>query len=114
MLKILKWIAPIFQPALSKILDENVMKETASDWGMLKDYIDKLPEIQAKRDHYPFIEIEGIYGGEISIAEGAELRAIRNMLDIVDKNHHWGGLERVVTPEGHILWLCKEHAREYK
>jgi hypothetical protein len=113
MLKILKWIAPILQPAVSKILDENIMKETASDWRMLKDYINKLPEIQAKPDGYFFPELEGMYG-EIHIAEGAELRAIRNMLNIADKNHHWGGLERVVTPEGHILWLCKEHAREYK
>jgi hypothetical protein len=35
-------------------------------------------------------------------------------LDQVDTGHHWGGLQRVVTNEGHILWLCDHHAQEYK
>ena len=26
----------------------------------------------------------------------------------------WGGLNRVLTKEGHYLWLCKHHADEYK
>jgi internalin A len=27
---------------------------------------------------------------------------------------HWGGLKKVLTPEGHWLWLCAENAKEYK
>ncbi len=26
---------------------------------------------------------------------------------------HWGGLKRILTPEGDYLWLCEKHAREY-
>ena len=46
--------------------------------------------------------------------EGAELRAVRKLLDEVDAKHEWGGLKKVLTPEGHYLWLCGEHAKEYK
>ena len=52
--------------------------------------------------------------GKAAIAEGAELRALREFLDEVDKKHTWGGLKKVLTPEGHYLWLCAEHAEEYK
>jgi hypothetical protein len=51
---------------------------------------------------------------ELHIASGSELRMIRRILGKKDTSHHWGGLERKVTPEGHILWLCPEHAKEYK
>jgi len=50
----------------------------------------------------------------LHFASGSELRMIRQILGKKDTSHHWGGLERVVTPEGHILWLCKDHAKEYK
>jgi hypothetical protein len=42
------------------------------------------------------------------------LRALRFLLDEKDKEQHWGGLKKVLTPEGHYLWLCKNHAAEYK
>jgi len=43
-----------------------------------------------------------------------ELRALRKLSDEVDREQEWGGLKKVLTPEGHYLWLCKEHAEEYK
>ena len=44
---------------------------------------------------------------------GAALRAIRQLLDEVDPSQKWGNLRKVFTPEGHYLWLCEYHAREY-
>ena len=44
---------------------------------------------------------------------GAALRALRQLLDEKDPAHHWGGLRKVLTPEGHYLWLCEYHAQEY-
>ncbi len=46
--------------------------------------------------------------------EGAALRALRELLDDVDKEHYWGGLQKILTPEGHYLWVCDEHAKEYR
>jgi GTPase SAR1 family protein len=46
-------------------------------------------------------------------AEGATLRAMRQLLDAVDAAQHWGGLRQVLTPEHHYLWLCEHHAQSY-
>jgi hypothetical protein len=46
-------------------------------------------------------------------ASGARLRAVRALLDELDPSHAWGGLRKVLTPEGHFLWLCEHHAKEY-
>jgi internalin A len=46
--------------------------------------------------------------------EGAALRALRKLLDEKDPARQWGGLKKVLTPEGHYLWLCEQHAQEYK
>ena len=53
-------------------------------------------------------------GGKAERLEGMELRALRKLLDEVDRKQEWGGLKKVLTPEGHYLWLCKEHAEEYR
>lgn len=96
MLNILKWAVPLI-PAAGKIVG---------------NYIKKLPEIKIKPDHIKDLHKEGIE--VIYATEGSELRNIRQLLEDLDKTRKWVGLERVVTPEGHILWLCKEHAKEYK
>ena len=46
-------------------------------------------------------------------AKGADLRAIRALLDHLDPLRNWGGLRKVLTPEGHYFWLCEHHAKEY-
>ncbi|MGB1249638.1 MAG: COR domain-containing protein [Candidatus Promineifilaceae bacterium] len=46
-------------------------------------------------------------------ARGSQLREIRALLDELDPRQHWGGLRKVLTPEGHYLWLCEHHAAEY-
>jgi internalin A len=46
-------------------------------------------------------------------AEGAALRSMRLLLDRVDPQQQWGGLRKILTPEGHYLWLCSYHATEY-
>jgi hypothetical protein len=52
--------------------------------------------------------------GDVERASGATLRTLRLLLEEKDKLQLWGGLKRVLTKEGHYLWLCKHHADEYK
>jgi GTPase SAR1 family protein len=47
-------------------------------------------------------------------ARGAAMRAIRAFLDAADPDVRRLGLKLVLTPEGHYLWLCEHHAREYE
>ncbi|WP_089938295.1 hypothetical protein [Candidatus Entotheonella palauensis] len=42
------------------------------------------------------------------------LHIIRNILHNADPEHQWGGLEKILTPEGHYLWLCPYHRSEYR
>ena len=46
--------------------------------------------------------------------EGADLRQLRALLEQLDPPRRWGGLVKVHTPEGHYLWLCEDHAEEFK
>ena len=51
---------------------------------------------------------------EPELLQGAALRALRQLLEEQDPLAQWGGLKKVLTPEGHYLWLCEYHAREYQ
>ncbi|MBV9011064.1 MAG: hypothetical protein JO272_03260 [Pseudonocardiales bacterium] len=44
---------------------------------------------------------------------GAEFRALRELLLELDPARLFGGLRRVLTPEGDYLWICPPHYREY-
>jgi internalin A len=48
------------------------------------------------------------------LAQGPDMRRLRALLERLDPDRKWGGLELVQTPEGHYLWLCPEHAQEFK
>ena len=86
-------------------------KDLANQIKLREELAKKLGE----RDYLSADLLERTGGGaRAEWFEGAELRALRKLLDEVDPQHHWGGLKKVLTPEGHWLWLCEEHAREYK
>lgn len=111
MLKIMKWVLPIVQPAAKEILDEKVLKKMESSIGLIKSYAKMMPEIKPDETG---LDLEEKSHGEIYTASGSELRLLREILGKKDTGSKWGGLDRVVTPGGHILWLCKEHAKEYR
>ena len=48
-----------------------------------------------------------------SVEFEADHRALYGLLDQLDPSRHWAGLSRIYTPEGEILWLCRDHARQY-
>jgi hypothetical protein len=47
-------------------------------------------------------------------AVGPALRAIYNFLKEADTAQVWGGLNKVLTPDGNILWLCETHRKQYE
>jgi internalin A len=81
----------------------------------ITESMEELAKKLADRDYMVAELLERIgAGGKAERIEGMELRALRKLLDEVDTKQEWGGLKKVLTPEGHYLWLCKEHAEEYK
>ena len=81
-----------------------------SDIALMKALVDKLPDVTTARDLKGEYELEE---GDKSRAGGASLRSLRHLLTELDPKQEWGGLRKMLTPEGHWLWLCEEHAKAY-
>jgi internalin A len=110
--KILKFVSPLASNTLDAATGNTELGEVMDDIKLTEALIDKLPELSHQQLSL-FAEEVG-ETTNITQTSGATLRAIRRLLDELDSSQHWGGLEKVHTPEGHILWLCNEHATEYK
>jgi hypothetical protein len=47
-------------------------------------------------------------------ATGAALRALYQFLIQADASRNWGGLCKIGTLDGNILWLCEKHRQEFE
>jgi hypothetical protein len=94
------------------LASEALQKRFKDDIEFTKALVEKLPEFGEPiipKGEARLAELAGAMR-----AEGAELRALRHLLDQLDPSHAWGGLSVVWTPEGHCLWLCQEHAAAFQ
>ena len=107
---VLKYVAPLAGPAAAWATPafEAVYK---ADIEFTKAIVEKLPEFKADMAS----ELAGRIGehDNAALVQGTALRALRQLLDAKDPQQHWGRLKKVLTPEGHYLWLCEHHAAEY-
>lgn len=111
LVNILKYASPLISPILGYMVPE-LEKAIKSDIGLMNELIKKLPEgknstAESSTDY----EYSSNY--ELQNASGFSLRSFRQFLEAKDPKQHWGGLRRVLTPEGDYLWLCEKHAQEY-
>jgi internalin A len=51
--------------------------------------------------------------GQLTLAEGAGLRALRSIVFEQDPHRAFGGMRRVQAPSGDLMWVCPEHYPEY-
>lgn len=51
--------------------------------------------------------------GGLPVAEGEGLRALRATIFANDEAHAFGGLRRVMSPAGDLLWVCAHHYPAY-
>ena len=77
--------------------------------NLMNQLVSKLPDFKYDPQYRRSEAIEQKGHGER--AKGADLRALRQLLDQKDSNHEWGGFEKILTPEGHYLLLCGTHAQ---
>ncbi len=111
---VLKFATPLINPVLGVALPDyrEVIK---NDLDLINQLVLALPDLQEETGIRLTETLDQATDGvEAQRAEGSALRALRLLLDKKDPRHHWGGLEKVLTPEGHYLWLCEAHARAYK
>lgn len=110
-LKILRWASLLLPPAVDMILERFKGSDMESEEELYNKYVRDLLEQRKSNERIDEHDDLGVY---LFKAGEEELNLIRRVLIKVDPSRYWGGLVRKVTPEGHILWLCKEHAKEYK
>ncbi|MHC4395559.1 MAG: leucine-rich repeat domain-containing protein [Planctomycetota bacterium] len=109
--KVIKYAAPLAGPAAG-MASAAFAEKFEHQLKMMEELAEKLGD---DRDIGAAELTEGIGKiGRLEQAEGAPLRALRELLDKADTKHDWGGLKKILTPEGHYLWLCEECAKEYK
>jgi internalin A len=118
LVSVLKYAAPLAGPALpvvgpaAGLASEELQKRFKHDIEFTEALVEKLPEFEESL--LPKGEARRAELAGAMRAEGAELRALRHVLDRLDPAHAWGGLSAVWTPEGHCLWLCQEHAAAFR
>ncbi len=111
--RVMKYATPLLAPVLGKTLPD-VAGEIQNDLKLMNELVKRLPEVSASAE--PDLVHGGAAGtesGDPGRAEGAALRVLRDLLDKQDPQKAWGGLRKILSPEGHYLWLCDEHAALY-
>jgi small GTP-binding protein len=106
---VLKFAAPLIGPWLGVVDPKEYETLFKNDLELFKEVAAKLPEIKDSED----LELKTTEP-DPERADGAALRALRVLLDEKDPQQQWGGLKKLLTPEGHYLWLCEHHAAQYK
>jgi internalin A len=107
---LMKYAAPLVGPGVGMASAE-LFGEFRANLDFTKELVKNLPDITSDREIA--LEREST-SDEHTRVEGAQLRWLRTFLDEKDPSQNWGGLQRVLTPEGHYLWLCDEHRKEYR
>jgi hypothetical protein len=111
----LKYAAPLVGPWMGALSAEEYEKRFKTDIKLMEEVVKKLPEISSRRQEFFDDPTSATFHtSHLEHVEGASLRALRKLLEEKDPQQIWGGLKRVLTPEGHYLWLCHYHAQEYK
>jgi internalin A len=73
--------------------------------------VEKLPDI---KEHSGLGLGRGMdIGDRMEPATGAALRALSILLEQQDPQRAWGGLKKILTPEGPYYWLCEHHVKDY-
>jgi len=116
--KVIKYAAPLagaaagaFAGPVGAVMGAEYGKNLANQIKLMEELAKKL----AHRDYGAVEFLERTRAGtRVERVEGMELRALRDVLNKEDPTHEWGGLKKVLTPEGHYFWLCEHHAAEYR
>jgi len=108
---ILKYVTPVMGPwvNLSAPIYSDLIK---NDLALSQALIGKLPEVKFSNDDRTFLDSDARNSGRHRRTDSTAIRTLYEFLKRKDPDRFWGGLRRTVTPEGDVLWLCKEHYKE--
>jgi hypothetical protein len=113
LIKVLKVATPFASPLLGTYFSADEMKALEKNLKLTEELVKTLPDIKDDLPESRYARETGLDNEKQRHVEGADLRALRQLLEAKDPAQTWGGLKKVLTPEGHYLWLCSYHAAEY-
>ncbi|WP_305790188.1 COR domain-containing protein [Symbioplanes lichenis] len=108
LLKALRLVVPVTAAVAGVVLPKPDLDDINAELQLMKVVAERLP---AQVDR-PERESE-VTENNLTMAEGAALRAFRALLFRQDPSQHFGGLRRVQAPSGEFLWVCPRHYQEY-
>ena len=108
----LRFGIPLAGKSLEALLDEADVKKIQNSVALFEEIAKASPQLPAL-DSMDRSTTVPILGREQEMI-GPALRALHSYLDTIDPHGIWGELNRTVTPDGHILWLCAEHRLQYE
>jgi internalin A len=107
---VLKVVLPV-GTAIGTIYDTAGFEQIQKQLTLMEEISDRIPQLGklntlSEADPDPHLHRD-------QQATGAALRALHQFLVRADPSHNWGGLSRVVTLDGNVLWLCEKHRQEF-
>jgi hypothetical protein len=107
----LKYAVPL-SGGLEKLVDPALVKQFQDQLDLLEHITDDIPNLGT-------LDTMKSVASRIRVVEeqqavGPALRALHAFLKEQDSNEQWGGLNKTLTPDGNILWLCSTHRQQYE
>src|SRR5262249_27037898 len=103
LLTMLKHAAPLVGPVLG-LTSDHLAKQLSNETSLMKELVTQLPAKLSPSDPVDVLQNSNL---------DVDYRALYSLLHQLDPTDHWAGLSRMPTPEGEILWLCRDHAGKY-
>jgi internalin A len=105
--KTLDIVAPIARKEVSALISEQHVAMAKKEIAEMRALLDRLPD-QGDELNLPLRSHT-----ELTPAEAEGLRALRKTLLQSNEAQSFGGLRRVMTASGDLLWVCPRHYPEY-
>jgi internalin A len=107
--KILRYAVPVVGGVIG-VASDDLDKILMDDIKLMKALVDTTTELSGPNDPADFASMNNLAKAEWD----AEFRVMRTLLEQLDPQRLWAGLNKILTPEGDTLWLCEDHARPYR
>lgn len=109
-LKALQVAVPITATIASIALSGEQLKRAQDELEQMKSLVEEFPDYKIDdRDQ----AVLSTPGNALSPAEGEAARALRVTVFAHDHTRAFGGLRRVQSPSGDLLWVCADHYPSY-
>jgi internalin A len=112
LLTVLKHASPLAGPVLGMAVGQ-VSDRVSAELDAMTEIVDQIPEFSRDSD-LPAKDGRSDPDPSERATNEADFRALESLLVKLDPDRGWGGLSRTVTPEGPILYLCRDHAAAYR